>query len=101
MTPLETLEARLRSAAESRQYREVEQLVVEYCKAARSYLISLAPASVAAQEAQRKVHHTLEWTCRMVQAGRESIVLELNRLPRVKRYLQRPPVNGNSWHVEG
>jgi hypothetical protein len=101
MNSLEKLEGELRTAVESRRYREVERLVVEYCDAARAYLRSLAPGDPVVLETQKSVANMLEWTSRMLQAGRESIALELSRLPRVKRYLQTPPEYGRSWHVEG
>jgi hypothetical protein len=101
MTDLDKIEAELRSAVESRRYREVERLVVEYCGEARGYFRSLAPGDLEAPKTQRAIQELLEWTKRMLQAGRESIVLELSRLPRVKRYLQDPPTCRSSWHVEG
>ena len=101
MTTLQTLEDQLRSAVESRQFVEVERLVVEYANAARGHMASLTPGSTEAREAQAAIQGTLEWSQRMVQAGRESIALELNRLPRVKRYLQMPPGNGSPFRIEG
>jgi hypothetical protein len=101
MKPLEQIEMELRSAVESRRYREVERLVVAYCEAARTYVGSLAPGGPELPEAQKAVQEVLEWTSRMLLAGRASIALELNRLPRVQRYLQTPPAGGRSWHVEG
>jgi hypothetical protein len=101
MTTLEKLEAELRGAVESRRYREVERLVVAYCEAVRMSIRSLAPGDPAVRETQKTVQEVLEWTSRMLQAGRESIALELNRLPRVKRYLQPPPPAPSGWHVEG
>jgi hypothetical protein len=101
MAPLEKLEGELRTAVESRRYREVERLVVEYCEAARTYVGSLAPEDPRVRAAQTSIQEVLEWTSRMLLAGRASIALELNRLPRVQRYLQTPPAGGSSWHVEG
>jgi hypothetical protein len=101
MDSLEKLAGELRTAVESRRYREVERLVVGYCDAARVYLRSLAPGDPAVLETQKSISRMLEWTSRMLQAGRESIALDLSRLPRVKRYLQTPPAAGRSWHVEG
>jgi hypothetical protein len=100
MVPLEKIEAELRRAVESRQYREVERLVVAYCEAACAHVSSLQPGPEL-QEGQKAVQAVLEWTGQMLKVGRESIALELNRLPRVKRYLQTPPTGGSSWHVEG
>ena len=101
MAPMEKLEAQLRSAVESRRYREVEQLIVAYCEAARTYVRSLLPEDPKFRETQTAIQQVLEWTSQMLLAGRASIALELNRLPRVSRYLQTPPVSGSSWHVEG
>ena len=100
MTPLKRVEAELRCAVESRQYLEVERLVVTYCEAARAHITSLAPGSAEAREAQKAIRQALEWTTRMLQAGRESIALDLSRLPRVKRYLQTAPPRGSSCQVE-
>ena len=101
MSSFETLEAQLRAAAESRQYADVERLVVEYCAAARSHVGCLSQGSAGAQEAMASVLGTLQWTNRMLQTGREQIVLELNRLPRLKRYLQTPSAGETVWAVEG
>jgi len=101
MMPLEHIEEELRKAVQSRRYREVERLLVVYCDAARARFQSLAPSDPGAREIQRAVEQLLEWTGRMLRAGRESIALELNRLPRVKHYLQTPPVPVSTWHVEG
>jgi len=101
MTLLRKIEAELRTAVESRQYPEVERLVVAYCEAACTYVRSLSPGGPEIREAQQAIQEVLEWTSRMLQAGRESIALELSRLPRVKRYLQSPPAGASGWHVEG
>jgi hypothetical protein len=101
MTRLEELEAELRSVVESRRYLEVERLVVAYCEAARSYVGTLAPGDLTIHETGRAIQGVLEWTSRMLQAGRESIALDLSRLPRVKRYLQTPPDGGSGLQVEG
>ena len=79
----------------------MERLLVVYCEAARARFQSLAPSDPEAREIQKAVEQLLEWTGRMLRAGRESIALELSRLPRVKHYLQTPPVAASSWHVEG
>lgn len=100
MTPLGEIEAELRSAVESRQHRQVERLVVAYCEAARTYVSGLAPDDPGMREAQKAVQEVLEWTRRMLQTSRESIALDLSRLPRVKRYLQTPPADASSWQVE-
>jgi len=99
--PLKKMEAELRAAVESRRYREVERLLVAYCESARTYVLSLAPGNAEVREAEKSIQSVLAWTGRMLQAGRESIALELSRLPRVKRYLQSPPAGGSSWHIEG
>ena len=101
MTTLDQIEAELRIAVESRQYRQVDRLVVAYCEAARTYVNSLTAGCAEVLEAQKAVQAVLEWTIRMLQASRESIVLDLGRLPRVKRYLQNPTADGNNWQVEG
>jgi hypothetical protein len=101
MKPLEKLEAQLRTAVESRQYHDVERFLVEYCESARAHVRSLAPSDPALREAEKTIYQLLQWTARMLQAGRESIALELNRLPRLQRYLQTPPAAPSNWHVEG
>ncbi|HEV3331713.1 MAG TPA: hypothetical protein VG096_12065 [Bryobacteraceae bacterium] len=102
MTSLEKLQAELRRAVESRQYREAERLVVTYCEAVRTHVSSLLVGSPEVLQTQTTVEAVLQWTGRMLQAGRESIVLDLSRLPRVKRYLQTPPPQAeSSWRVEG
>ena len=100
MSPLKKIEVQLRTAVESKQYLEVQRLVVAYCAEARNYAIARTPGDPEVQETLKAVHETLEWTRRMLQSGRESIALDLSRLPRVKRYLQTPPAAGSGWHVE-
>lgn len=100
MLPLTKIEAQLRTAVESRQYPAVARLVVVYCEAARNYVGALAPGDPEVHETLKAVNEMLEWTRQMLQSGRESIALDLSRLPRVRRYLQTPPTAGSGWHVE-
>ena len=101
MTTLPNTEAELRNAVATRLYGEVQRLLVSYCTAARAQIRCLPPGSQERLEAQKAVQEVLNWTNRMLRAGRESIALELRRLPRVQRYLQAPPATTSSWNVEG
>ncbi len=100
MLPLTNIQVQLRTAVESRQYLEVQRLVVAYCSEARNYTGTLAPGDPEVHETLKAVNEMLEWTRQMLQSGRESIALDLSRLPRVRRYLQTPPAAGGGWHVE-
>jgi hypothetical protein len=42
----------------------------------------------------------LGWTRTMVQTGRESVVLQLRRLPKVKRYINLPEGQPGGLQVE-
>jgi hypothetical protein len=102
MIALNKIEAELRSAVESRQNSEVDRLVVAYCEAVRTHVSSLPVGGPEMLETQTMVGAVLEWTGRMLQARRESIVFDLGRLPRVTRYLQTPPPEAeSSWRFDG
>ena len=101
MTSLAKTEWELRRAVESKRYGDVERLAVDYGNLARATLSALPPGSPEMQETQIAVQQMLAWANWMLQAGRESIALELNRLPRVKRYLQTPAADRTNWRAEG
>jgi len=101
MTALLKTEAELRSAVASRLYGDVQRLLVLYGSETRAHIRSLPAGSQELLDAQRRVQEMLDWTNRMIRAGRESIALELRRLPRVQRYLQAPPAPASNWQVEG
>jgi hypothetical protein len=67
MLNLTKIEAQLRGAVESKQYLEVQRLLVAYCAEARNYASARTPGDPEVQETLKADHEMLEWNRRMLQ----------------------------------
>ena len=84
---LSGIEKQLRRAVETQRYEEIQRLVLEFCEAAEASARALPAGDPRIGEIAAMTQNVLNWTRTMVQTGRESLVLQLRQMPKVKRYL--------------
>ena len=84
---LSTIERELRRAVESQRFAEVQRLVLSFCQAVEAYVRTLPPGDPRIQEIIGMTQEVLQWSRTMVQSARESLVLQLRQIPKVKQYL--------------
>lgn len=98
---LSGIEKELRRAAGSRQYGDVQRLVLAFCEAAEDQARKLPPADPRIGEIAAMTQKVLDWTRTMVQADRASLVLQLRQIPKVRRYVPAPAAVPPVMHLEG
>ena len=97
---LSAIEKQLRRAVETQRYEEIQRLVLEFCEAAEASARSLPAGDPRIGEIAAMTQNVLSWTRTMVQTGRESLVLQLRQMPKVKRYLGVSAHHPAVVHVE-
>lgn len=94
------IEKQLRRAVETQHYEEIQRLVLSFCEAAEASARALPAGDPRIGEIAAMTQKVLGWTRTMVQTSRESLVLQLRRLPKVKRYLGVPTGQASGLRVE-
>ena len=97
---LSGIEKQLRCAVETQRYEEIQSLVLSFCEAAEASARSLPPWDPRIAEIAHMTQSVLKWTRTMVQARRESLILQLRQMPKVKRYLGESSRRPVAVHVE-
>jgi len=97
---LSVIEKQLRRAVETQRYEEIQRLVLEFCEAAEASARALPAGDPRIGEVAEMTQKVLSWTRTMVQTGRESLVLQLRQMPKVKRYLGGTTHQPAAVHVE-
>lgn len=87
---LSILERELRGAVEQQRFAEVRRLVLSFCEAAEGHIKSLPPGDPRITEIGNMTLELLHWSRTMVRSAREGLVLQLQQLPKVKRYIPPP-----------
>jgi hypothetical protein len=85
-------ELALRKAIAGRQYREVPRLILRLRSAVDSHLETVQPTDPVRPEIAGWALALAEWARLMVTAQRQAWLNELETLPLVGRYVERPTV---------
>lgn len=95
------MEQELRRAVESQRHAEVQRLVLDFCAAVEGHVRSLPPGDPRIAEIAGLTHEVLQWTRTMMQAARACLVLQLEQIPKVKRYIPVPSAVSYGMQLDG